>query len=372
MKIGILTLPLHTNYGGILQAYALQAVLERMGHEVVVIDRNTCIIPSIKKKIIIYSKRFVKKYFLRKDIRIFTERYNSIINPKIRRNTDSFIRNNIHRIIIDRYPDVLKLYKFDVIVVGSDQVWRPKYFGDDIRNAYLGFINDKVLKKIAYAVSFGVDNWEYNYRQTIQCKHLIKKFDAVSVRESSGIDFCRRYFNYSAEWVVDPTLLLSKFDYQQLLDLETFSEKKGRLFCYLLDASKEKVDYLQIVASQLQLSLNYMKTVTEKSDNQTEVRIQPPVEEWLGNFYEADFVVTDSFHACVFSIIFKKQFVVIANKERGNSRFESLLGKLGLESRIVDSSINVSKLTQIDYSKVYQIIDIWKDESLDFIRKALK
>ena len=101
-------------------------------------------------------------------------------------------------------------------------------------------------------------------------------------------------------------------------------------------------------------------------------RIKPSVEKWLRGFYDAKFVITDSFHACVFSIIFHKQFVVVGNKERGMSRFESLLEMFGLEDRLVNIGDDISSLSKIDYVAVDKIYDTLKEESKSFLFNALK
>lgn len=101
-------------------------------------------------------------------------------------------------------------------------------------------------------------------------------------------------------------------------------------------------------------------------------RIKPSVEKWLRGFYDAKFVITDSFHACVFSIIFHKQFVVVGNKERGMSRFESLLDMFGLKDRLVNIGDDISSLNEIDFSAVDKIYDILKEESMSFLFNALK
>ena len=100
-------------------------------------------------------------------------------------------------------------------------------------------------------------------------------------------------------------------------------------------------------------------------------RVKPAIETWLRGFYDADYVITDSFHACVFSILFKKQFLVVGNKERGMSRFESLLKQFGLESRLVTSDIDLNNLNEIDYSSVYERFDVLKDMSVNYLKESI-
>lgn len=100
--------------------------------------------------------------------------------------------------------------------------------------------------------------------------------------------------------------------------------------------------------------------------------MQQPVERWLRGFYDAEFVFTDSFHACVFAIIFRKQFVVYGNKERGMARFDSLLGMFGLEDRLVSSVAEVKSLRRIDYDNVDAKLNDMRSRSMAFLQESLK
>ena len=152
MRIGILTLPLHTNYGGILQAYALQTVLEKMGHEVVVFDTpNKTLLPPLWKMPLSFGKRTLKKILGRTD-RIFVEHYQNKIRPVIAKNIQPFIDGKIHRKVIKNFHQ-LSQADYDAIIVGSDQVWRAVYFhmwlGQDVENGYLLFAKYLMLPLLA-------------------------------------------------------------------------------------------------------------------------------------------------------------------------------------------------------------------------------
>lgn len=331
MRIGILSLPLHTNYGGILQAYALQTVLERMGHKVVVIDTpNVKFAPSL----FTLAKRLVKR-LLGYRVGVFSEWKHNRVYPIISQHTQPFVDKYIHRRVVNS-PEELRANEFDAIIVGSDQVWRPKYYGK-IENAYLAFAKDWHIKRIAYAASFGTDDWEYTPEQTKTCGELLRMFDAVSVREASGVQLCKEHFGVEALHVLDPTMLLDKEDYIHLIEAAGTPKSKGTLLNYILDDSPEKRALIEWVARENNLVPFRVNSRVEDHAAPLEERIQPPVELWLRGFYDAEFVVTDSFHACVFSILFGKPFVVVGNKERGMARFESLLKMFGLEDRLVSS-----------------------------------
>ena len=375
MRIGILTLPLHTNYGGILQAYALQTVLERMGHEVVVFDTpNRLSLPPLWKLPLCYAKRTVLKAEGKMN-RIFFEQYYNRTKPVISQNIQPFINENIHRKIIKKFAD-LKPTDYDAIVVGSDQIWRAIYFpmwnNGSIPNAYLEFAKGWNIKRISYAASFGTDEWEYTEEQTKKCKKLLRHFDAVSVRELNGVNLCKKYFGVEAEHVLDPTMLLNEEDYSLFFQKANTPISKGTLLNYILDETEITQKLIKEVAELKGLKSFSVNNPFENDETKPlNERIKPSVETWLRGFCDAEFVLTDSFHACVFSILFKKQFAVVGNKERGVSRIESLLKCFGVEDHIVAKSAQVSQLPQIDYNLVYAKLDTLRKNSLGFLEATL-
>lgn len=371
MRIGILTLPLHTNYGGILQAYALQTVLERMGHEVHVIEKNRrpLSIP-IQNMPFCYGKRIVKNIIGRKFPIFYEQKYNRE-QPIIRQNTDKFIKKYIHIAEYDDFSDI-KESEYDAIVVGSDQIWRPKYFGlNQIENAYLKFAEGWNIKRIAYAASFGTDEWEYTPKQTDECGKLLRMFDAVSVREDSGVDLCKRYFGVEAQHVLDPTMLLNREDYIKLFEAADTPKSKGNLLCYILDETEEKKALIKRIADEKGLIPFNVKSQSDDINSPVSERIQPSLEQWLRGFYDAEFVVTDSFHACVFSILFNKPFLAVGNTERGMSRFSSLICMLGLEDKLIMDNHMYKVFTDIDWNKVLSVLITKKNSAITFLSNKL-
>lgn len=336
MRIAILTQPLHTNYGGILQAYALQTLLEKNGHRVVVVDREY----NFKLPVSLFLLRLAS--FVKCAIRYYLLGHKDVVlmNPlspfyRIKENgykMQRFVKKHIYQskpIYSSRnLKTFFKRNKFDCYVVGSDQVWRPCY-SPCITDFFLKEVptGNKALK-IAYAASFGTDRWEFTEEETKECALLAKEFDVVSVREESGIALCRDYLGIDAEHLLDPTMLLSKEDYINLFEQANVSQSKGNLFCYVLDENVEA----DLIIRSLKRD-GYVPNYASICSRQ----YQLSVEEWLRGIYDAEFVVTDSFHACVFSILFEKPFVVVGNKSRGNARFESLLKMFVLSDRMVES-----------------------------------
>lgn len=377
MRIGILTLPLHTNYGGILQAYALQTVLERMGHEVVVFDTpNKMPLPPFKDIPKCFLKRIVKK-LLGRNQKIFYEYYqNKKVIPVVTQNTQSFINSYTHRKEIRNFKE-LNEKSYDAIVVGSDQVWRPLYFvpgwrWQEIENAFLSFASKWNIKRLSYAASFGTEDWEYTDQQTRRCKALLQVFDAISVRETNGVTLCKEYFDIDSVHVLDPTMLLNEADYSGFFQKANTPKSNGTLLNYILDENEKKRALIMNVANQKCLRAFSVTNPYENDETKPlNERIKPSVEKWLRGFYDAEFVITDSFHACVFSILFKKQFVVVGNKERGLSRIESLLLCFGIENRIVEDLAQVMRLPLIDYDTVYIKLEKYRKKSFEFLNVAL-
>lgn len=380
MKICILTQPLGHNYGGLLQAYALQVVLKRMGHEVWTEDRRDNrlqISLKLKKAIrqvlsILFSRvsdRFRKVYYP-------TQKERNIIQQ----HTDIFIRQylTITEPIFSADKKQLLHYGFEAYVVGSDQVWRPMY-SPCLTNYFLDFTKNDTVKRIAYAASFGTDEWEYTKRQTEICSRLVQRFDAVSVREESGVGLCEKYLHVNASHVLDPTLLLDMDDYMHLIDNEQMRlDGSGGVYTYILDANSEKTKIINSVSRNLDLApftVMPQKNFYQAGPELIDQCVYAPVSMWLQGFKDAKFVVTDSFHGTVFSIMFNKPFIVIANKSRGLSRFTSLLKMVGLENRLLFSA---SELTDelikstIDFSAVKASIASERIQSIEFLSKYLK
>ncbi len=369
MKVGILTLPLHTNYGGILQAYALQTVLESIGHEAVVMDRSPYKKLSLLQKIQLYPRRIIWK--LKRNEDIFVEESYNKAYPIVSKFTQPFIEKYIHRLEINNLYTLPK-NSFDAIVVGSDQVWRPMYYGK-IENAYLEFASTWNIKRLSYAPSFGTAEWEYNKEQTEKCGRLLSKFDAVSARETSGVKLCKEHFGIDAMHVLDPTFLLDANDYMQIVNNSGIGRSNGTLLNYILDDTCEKNSLIDKVAAEKALIPFRVNSKIESVSAPLEERIQPPVEQWLRGFYDADFVVTDSFHACVFSIIFNKPFLVVGNKARGLARFESLLEMFDLKDRLVSAveDLDIENLNNFDWNKVNSILKSKRKESIGFLETNL-
>ena len=366
MKIAVFSLPLNTNYGGILQAYALQKVLQHLGHSPVLLERKrlVCIPAGIKNKFVYaIAKHFFKKESL---LQVVSEQVDSFINEYI------YIRKEPN---LERHLDT---ETYDAYIVGSDQVWRP-IWGNRMSDYFLEFANqNSSIIKIAYAASFAVDDWEFTPSETEMYKPLAQQFNTISVREKSGIKLCRQYFNVEAVQMLDPTLLLEKSHYELLVKEKNEPKNHGNMFCYILDDSPEKQQLVNIMAKQLSATVyDVKKTVNTRLMqlilNKKRYQV-PAVTKWLRAFMDAEYVITDSFHGCVFSIIFNKPFWTIGNAGRGMARFTSLLELFHLEDRIIPENMDSKRFDfakPIDWVSVNAIKKIWQERSMNFLTSNL-
>lgn len=371
MKIGILTQPLQSNYGGILQNYALQQVLIGAGHKVETID-----------------------WGLRKDFRRYAYEckmaVKSFVNPEkytmppymptgkeqevICRNLNAFTDTYIHRT-----PKIFSAQGFrkqadeggyDAYVVGSDQCWRPRYnrFLDAM---FLDFVREDNVKRIAYAASFGTDKWEFSPARTSTCARLAQRFDFVSVREDSGVKLCRDHLGIEAAHVLDPTMLLTAEDYVALVRKDGIPQSKGKLFNYILDPDERINAFIRRIAQYKGLEAFRVLPIRQQ-ENRTKYDVRHHIEDcvfpgvgtWLRAFMDAEMTIVDSFHGMVFSILFNKPFWVIGNATRGMSRFTSLLKEFGLEDRMLD----VEQLDNVQLDKAI----CWKDINARLEQRRIK
>lgn len=380
MKVGILTQPLHNNYGGLLQNYALQVVLNEMGHNVFTINivKNN---NKLHRKILSLGKRIILNLVGKKmAYRIYPTKKESKI---ISRHTKAFVKDNIkttNEFTRKITPNLIKKYAFEAYIVGSDQVWRPRY-SPQMPTYFLDFVaNDSSIKKVAYAASFGVSNLEFSLEKTREFAKLLKVFDAVSVREDSAIKLCKEYFDIDAIQLIDPTMMLNKSFYSSIAYKRNLRKSAGNLFTYILDKSGEKSKIINTIAAMHNLTpftVMPKKIFSDPGKKNIQNCIFPPVEQWIKGFIDAEFVITDSFHGTVFSILFNKPFIAIANASRGITRFESLLKLFELEEKLITnfSEIDLNKLATkdaFDWDKVNNVLEKEQKKAKQFLEKNLK
>lgn len=371
-----MTLPLgNYNYGGILQCYALSNVLKGRGHEVIVLDRRTTrpaavmrILSKVKQWIYVNIFRIKGRYF---DKKVVYRNFDDFINRHFCLSGPFYTTKALAGYFSER--------EFDAVIFGSDQIWRPSYMSD-VTDYFGGFIpSGSDVKRIAYAASFGTDNWEYSNDETVVCRRLLTSFCGISVRESSGVKLCKEYLGADAKLLLDPVFLLDQDDYRALMSDDDRTSERCVLSSFILDITDEKKKMKDTILKVLgggpcnDISFNKY----EEQGRLTGSFSFPSFSTWIKAFDKGDFVLTDSYHGCVFAILFNRPFVVVANKDRGLSRFDSLLGMLGLEDRMIFSfdelESRIGTLAgPVDFIHANAVLAEKKRQSLDFLFSNLQ
>ncbi|MBQ7761472.1 MAG: polysaccharide pyruvyl transferase family protein [Clostridia bacterium] len=275
----------------------------------------------------------------------------------------------------------------ETFLVGSDQLWnwwnirhnRPEFF-------FLDFV-EQGHKRIAYATSFGKDNTDFPDDKRLRVSYHLSKFDAISVREKSGVDVCKNEFGAEATHVLDPVFLCDMDSYKEVTDLSKLKEREKYVFSYILDPTEDKIEMVKLTAKRLGLPYRiaidalrdndaHSKSVTEKLLREDpNVLTNLRIEDWLNYIANASFVATDSFHGFCFSIIYNKQVIAYINPRRGKARFESIAGTTGLENRLVTATAQIGERglldEAIDYSVVNERLNSERDRSMAWLDNAL-
>lgn len=351
MKISILTFSKELNNGAVLQCYALSSILQKMGHIVDVIDIQLPTLTSLplhSRFFNLYNK-FLFRSFHKKHLSNYTIKYKTV---------EQLLAN----------PP-----KADAYIVGSDQVWNPDLTKRlDPRIYFLNF-GDVNIRRISYAASFGRDSWEWN-DLTDDVTKLLKRFNAVSVREESGKDICTNTFGTDCSVVCDPVFLRESYDNvcgafdpaKQTKDLIYFKFKRD-----------SKVDN-QVAAFAVRHGLRAHCIKTRHKKKGFVHTAFMSVQEWLNAIRYADFVVSDSFHCLAFCILFHKKFLSMPAKIERAGRLYNLLQKLGLENRFCANMDELTKYmeyaytTDIDYVEVDKKVKDFRTSALQFLEKALQ
>lgn len=359
--VGVLTLPLHTNYGGNIQAFALFEALKALGYRPVLVNRRHRPNPQVEAPTPPgEAGRRVKHYAAgRRDPHV------AFIDTHLGPFTGQFLSS-------EELRQGIGDYRLHALIVGSDQVWRPRYAKSLLEDFFLGFAPDDGPLRISYAASFGADEWEYTPEETAAARRLLARFDAVSVRESGAVELCARELLAEARHVLDPTLLVPIYRYRDLSGTGGADPATPRLLAYVLDSAPNTRTIVGRIESALALDAfapdgRRFGSAEEGGDTS--------IEAWLAAFDTASFVVTDSFHGVVFSILFNKPFVAVGNRGRGLARFTSILRQLGLSDRLVLNAARLdvaAMLRPIDWAPVNARLDALRAESFAFLRDALE
>lgn len=268
----------------------------------------------------------------------------------------------------------------DSFMVGSDQMWvgsTTKLVGYTF---YLDFV-DKNKKKIAFATSFGKDRFEADEETRATVADYLKRFDAISVREHSGVDVCKNTFGIEAQQVLDPVFLCDQSTYEELLVGMEEKTPKKYLLCYILDPTPEKEAAAREIAKQQNLEIITVLGLKEYDwavDKWHTGKVMPKVstEQLLYYIKNCNYLMTDSHHGVCMGIIFKRQYAALVNANRGSTRFEAVAKSLGLESRLVYNPKDVFENTviynTIDYDAVQRNLAAEQKRTDEWLENAFK
>lgn len=381
-RLSIITLPLRGNYGGMLQAYALQETLKRLGYAPCIADTEEPAFSGPRAMQAVARQCRYGKLMRFFGLRMKGKHFRAYQFLMARDFTDRFTE----RVVLSGLAPEQRARFFAGVaacVVGSDQVWRSNYARGC---GGLGFFFLKEApaevraRSISYAASFGTDTWGGNEAETAECRGLLRDFRAVSVREHSGTSLCREPLGRDdAVQMPDPTLLAEPADYERIMEAvdERAEPLPARPFVvdYILDSTSGKRRL--IAAAAKAAAVQDTLALAHDRRGRRDGSLHPySVGLWLRAISEGRLMVTDSFHGCVFSIIFNTPFICIPNGKRGTSRFESLLRTFGLESRVLSADASpedIARLaaTPIDWAKVNAGRAAERERALRFLRESL-
>lgn len=367
MKIGILTWLHNGNYGSILQAYALQKALRNQGYQTENIDYA----PSTVKKV----ENLIKN---KNSLKLFLEKWDAYCAKKVagsprelsekQKKFDDFRENYIN--ITRRYSSPKEVAtidgEFDAYICGSDQIWSPVLLNPVF---YFDFLSD-TERKIAYACSFGVSS--IKGKKATKITNYLNRFDYISVRESSGCEIVKSLTGKVVPVMPDPTLLLQRTDWDKVskynLNLNNY------IFCYFLSWNEDYWKYVENVSQQLGYQIVIVPSVKQTYQVNAKILKNIGPEEWVGLIKNASYVITDSFHGTVFSIIYNKPFTVLKrfsddNPRSQNSRIYTLLEHYNLTNRL---GTNTDIFNLQEYTKVNSQVECDRRYALEWLNSVLK
>lgn len=356
MRIGIVTF--FGPYGGALQCFALQQVLNSMGHDVYVVNRKWGALGVDNKRSFFSNCKQKFHDFLVKDP------FAAFYEKKFKFTKEVISDKILYELGTKKY--------FDVIIAGSDQSWNPECINIMGYYFYLDWVSPEV-KKYAYAVSFGKVNFEATSDEISTIKQILHTYNNISVREKSGIDTCKNIFDVDSQLCLDPTLLLTCQDYNSLIEDKHIP--KDYICEFFLDRTTDKYNLVKEIAEKEGLSIIDNNPPIPNGKINRYFYKKRTISQWLRNIRYAKYVITDSFHGTVFSILYHKQFISLNNKNRGSARFENILTITNLIYRLKDiDGLDIDEIysiltKEIDYSNVDSVLTKMKSESLSFLNK---
>lgn len=368
MKIGIITFNGAHNYGAQLQVFALQEYLKQQGYEVDVINYR---IKEIAKSYRLIKHKKRKNIF--KDKAVWVKEISKLLiidnyKFKKRKRFESFIKNELN--ITLPYKTLKELQEnisgYDILITGSDQVWNYN-ITKGIKPAYFLEFGDKYTTRISYAASLGVENVEDEYKKVYE--RYLKNLDFISVREESAKESLKDLTDKEITVVLDPTFLPNRDVYDKLLVKPNF--KRKYIYMHMLVEDQLLIDLVSKLSEETGLPVVHNKP-NKIFKNEMKHAITTGPKEFLGLISDAEYVMTNSFHATAFSIIYHKKFITVPHLKYP-TRMKNLLDKLGLSNNLVDKfdgKIDFS-LFDINYKGVDKNVADLKNKSKKFLATAL-
>ena len=378
-KVGIITILKTNNYGAELQAYATQAILNKLGFKSEIIDylfyknqnhkRTRKSLPVFKLGL---KKRLVEwAYPLVMSLNALGSRKQSGIRA---RRFDKFHEENTALSTVYRSMDELYAAKldYDVYMVGSDQVWNPGVYSSLL--PYMLTFAPEGKKRIAYASSFGVS--QIDKSQEWFYKKYLPHFSAIGVREKNAVDLVDKIAGCKATWVLDPTLLLTKEDWLKVAK-RSYDIPKDYILLYELTPCPYILELAKYFKERNGMDIVRICKNASVEDRDGDILniIDAGPAEFIDLFVNAGMVITNSFHGTAFSINFGKDFYTIAPaRKHNNSRQKSILELFGLEERLISENTPFEALSikEINYPNVKKRLDEEREKSLCFLANAIE
>lgn len=353
-KVAVVTMNHGYNYGNKLQNYAVKKMYENLDCDVETISFQ----PKNNNKVI-NNQTFIEK--IKKKVRkilYFKREKNRLI--KFKKFNQKFLNMTDKIYTSDNYKEI-DCNSYDLFSVGSDQVWNS-YFWDFSSFYLLDFVDDS-NKKISYAASFGVDDINPVYKEKF--KECLNQFRCISVRELQGKKIIKDLIDKDVPVVLDPTLMVSRKDWIDFSIKPEKNQPKKYIFTYFLgEVNKERKKEIKEFARKKKLDIITLNDITSRYYD-----CNP--NEMIYLIRNAEYILTDSFHACVFSIIFEKNFYIFDRVSGGknmNSRIETLLTSLEIH-KMGEKDLNID--CNYDYKKINSKLNNIKDESYKYLYSVL-
>lgn len=372
-KVGIVTLHGYFNYGNRLQNYAVEQVLKSLGCEVETIrnesipKNNSNVIKKVLRLLINNPKQFFVKIFKKinsnnKDKKV--EEFNTRKKERFINFSKEFLNESDFFISPNNIPENFEA-DYDYFITGSDQVWNPT-IGSSSPLHFLFFATQE--KRIAFSPSFAISEIPVEYRDNF--RKWINEMNYLSVRENEGAEIINRLAGRNAPVLVDPTMVLTKEDWKSIADEFPSKPEKNYLFTYILgNLSNEKEKSIKEIAKD-----NNLEIVNLADQNKLDYYTSGP-REFLDFIKSASLVLTDSFHASIFSIIFKTPFIVFDRMDNNlpmNSRINTLLKKFDLMSRYnLSLNSNNNEIFSMNFDKVENILTKEREKVMSYLKEAL-